>query len=67
LKLTGTQHLVNAGPFTRTNAWNRVEVDLREAISGVVWPQLYRQLTRATALRLRVPHWRNISPHVREV
>jgi len=38
LKLTEIQHLVNAGSFTETNAWSRVEVDLREAITGVVWP-----------------------------
>jgi hypothetical protein len=38
LKLTGIQHLVDAGPFTETTAWNRVEADLREAIVRVVWP-----------------------------
>jgi hypothetical protein len=30
--------LVNAGRFTETDAWSRVEEDLREAIAGVVWP-----------------------------
>jgi len=29
---------VNAGRFTETDAWSRVEDDLREAIAGVVWP-----------------------------
>jgi hypothetical protein len=38
LKLTGIQHLVDAGPFTKTDAWSRVEADLREATAGVVWP-----------------------------
>lgn len=38
MKLTEIQHLVNSGPFTETNAWSRVEADLREAIGGVVWP-----------------------------
>ena len=38
MKLTEIEHLVDAGPFTQTHAWNRVEADLREAIVGVVWP-----------------------------
>jgi len=38
LKLTEIQHLVDAGPFTETDAWSRVEGDLREAIVRVVWP-----------------------------
>jgi len=38
LKLTGIQHLVDAGPFTETDAWSRVEVDRRQAIARVVWP-----------------------------
>ncbi|MDP9411829.1 MAG: restriction endonuclease [Actinomycetota bacterium] len=38
MKLTEIQHLVNAGPFTETDAWSRVEADLRRAIAGVVWP-----------------------------
>jgi Restriction endonuclease BamHI len=38
LKLTQIQYLVDAGPFTETNAWSRVEEDLREAIASVVWP-----------------------------
>lgn len=38
MKLTDIQHLVNAGPFTETDAWSRVEEDLRKAIAGVVWP-----------------------------
>lgn len=38
MKLTEIEHLVNAGPFTETDAWSRVEEDLREAIASVVWP-----------------------------
>ena len=38
MKLAAIQHLVDAGPFTRTDAWKRVKADLREAIVGVVWP-----------------------------
>jgi hypothetical protein len=38
LNLTEIQHLVDAGPFTETDAWSTVEADLREAIAGVVWP-----------------------------
>ena len=38
MKLTEIQHLVNAGTFTETDAWSRVEEDLGEAIAGVVWP-----------------------------
>lgn len=38
MKLTDIQHLVNAGPFTESDAWDRVESDLRKAITGVSWP-----------------------------
>lgn len=38
MKLTEIQHLVDAGPFTETNAWSRVEADLQEAIAGIAWP-----------------------------
>jgi Restriction endonuclease BamHI len=38
LKLAGIQYLVDARPFTETVAWNRVEADLRGAITRVVWP-----------------------------
>ena len=38
MNLAEIQHLVDAGPFTETDAWGRVEADLREAIAGVVWP-----------------------------
>lgn len=38
MKLTEIRHLVNAGPFTETDAWSRVEADLREAIADIVWP-----------------------------
>lgn len=38
MKLTEIQHLVDAGPFTETDAWSRVEADLREAIAKIFWP-----------------------------
>jgi hypothetical protein len=38
LKLTEIHDLVDAGPFTETDAWSRAEADLRASIAGVVWP-----------------------------
>ncbi|MBA2715425.1 MAG: restriction endonuclease [Rubrobacteraceae bacterium] len=38
MKLTEIQDLVNAGTFTDSDAWSRVEADLRASIAGVVWP-----------------------------
>jgi len=37
VKVEGIRHLVDAG-LTTTDVWRRVEEDVREAISGVVWP-----------------------------
>lgn len=39
------QHLIDAGPFTQTAAWKRIEEEVREAISAVVWPPDNSQFT----------------------
>lgn len=38
MKLKQIRHLLDAGPFTTTQVWRRVERDLRQAIEAVVWP-----------------------------
>lgn len=38
MKLEMIRHLVNAGSFTATPIWRRIEQELREAIEAVVWP-----------------------------
>ncbi len=38
MKLERIRHLIDAGPFTETLAWQRIERELRQAISAVVWP-----------------------------
>jgi hypothetical protein len=38
MKLLEVHTLIDAGPFTRTEAWPVIEQELREAIAAVVWP-----------------------------
>lgn len=38
MKLRMIRHLVDAGSFTATPIWRRIEQELREAIEAVVWP-----------------------------
>jgi len=38
MKLLETHTLIDAGPFTETEAWQRIDSELREAIASVVWP-----------------------------
>jgi len=38
MKLLETHTLIDAGPFTETEAWQRIDSELREAITSVVWP-----------------------------
>lgn len=39
------RHLVDAGPFTDTPIWRRIEQELRQAIEAVVWPPGSRGFT----------------------
>ena len=32
------RHLIDAGPFTETSTWRKIEPELRQAIEAVVWP-----------------------------
>jgi hypothetical protein len=37
MKLEQIRHLVDAGPFTATSIWERIEQDLRKGIEAVAW------------------------------
>src|SRR5215211_4493556 len=38
MRLLDIHHLIDAGGFTKTAAWQRIESEIREAITAVVWP-----------------------------
>jgi hypothetical protein len=38
MKLVTVRHLTDAGAFTETPIWSRIESELRQAVAAVVWP-----------------------------
>ncbi len=38
MKLKQIRHLVDAGSFTTTSTWQRIERELRQGIEAIVWP-----------------------------
>lgn len=38
MRLVQIRHLIDAGPFTATPAWQRIEAEVHRAISAIVWP-----------------------------